>query len=229
MYDFKIGDLVLYNDNQLLALNKPPTIPVQKDPSGDKSLLDLAEIYSKRRVHLVHRLDRPSSGITLMAKTRKALVSLNEQFKSRKIDKKYLAVVGNEPPQEEDTLIHYLYRPSRRNRAEVSEEEQADSKKSELHYRLIGKSDHYYLLEIGLITGRHHQIRAQLAHIGCPIKGDVKYGFRRGNRDRSIHLHAWKLGFLHPVSEEQKEITAPLPPDPLWSFFGEQLEDKSQI
>lgn len=220
MTDFKIGDLVLYKNNQLIAFNKPANVPVQEDKTGDKPLLGLAEIYAKSKLNLIHRLDRPATGVVLFAKTHGALVSLNEQFQQKAVQKTYLAVVKDPPPQTEGTLIHFLRKNQKDNRSFVSVEETPNSKRAELHYKIIGSSDHYHLLEIELVTGRHHQIRAQLSAIGCPVKGDTKYGAKRDNFDHSIHLHAWKLRFQHPVSGEMEEIVAPIPvDDPVWKAF----------
>lgn len=218
--NFRIGDLVLYKNNQLIAFNKPGGIPVQPDKTGDKAMIDLAEIYCQSKLHLIHRLDRPASGVVLFAKTHGALVSLNEQFKNREVQKVYLAVVQEPPPSPHGVLIHYVKKNAAKNRAAIFDTEVPDSERAELHYRLLDHIDNYHLLEVTIITGRHHQIRAQLAAMGCHIKGDVKYGARRGNRDRSIHLHAWILRFRHPVTGEQEEITAPLPDDPVWNAFG---------
>ncbi|MBK8493525.1 MAG: RluA family pseudouridine synthase [Saprospirales bacterium] len=218
-FSFRIGDLVLYKNNQLIAFNKPPGLPTQEDKTGDKSLASLAEIYCKGEVNLVHRLDRPASGVVLFARTHSALVDINEQFKQRKVQKTYLAVVGKEPPKPEGTLIHYLEKNAHQNRTIAHVNEVPGSDYAELSYRQISASDNYFLLEIDLHTGRHHQIRAQLAAIGCPIKGDNKYGFKRANRDRSIHLHAWKLSFEHPVTRERVEIVAPVPEEALWKSF----------
>ena len=150
-----------------------------------------------------------------------ALAHLNEQFRERQVEKVYLAAVANRPEAMEGKLIHYLRRDGRKNKTIAYSDPQKDAKRAELSYRYLDSSDHYHLLEIRLHTGRHHQIRAQLADIGCPIKGDVKYGFRRSNPDRSIHLHAWKLTFHHPVSNQEETITAPLPPqDPVWNAFN---------
>ena len=223
--EFQIGSLLLYKNNQLIAFNKPAGLPVQEDKTGDKALVNLAEIYCKSKLDLIHRLDRPASGIVLFAKTAGALVSLNEQFRERQVEKTYLAAVHEKPLKEEDTLIHFLKKDARNNRTQAFEQTQPGSKRAELSYRYLGSTDHYHLLEIRLHTGRHHQVRAQLAAIGCPIKGDVKYGSRRGNRDRSIHLHAWKLRFRHPVSREWEEVVAPLPEeDPVWQAFHKTIE-----
>jgi len=213
-----IGAQILYKNNQLIAFNKIAALGVQPDQTEDKSLLDLAEIYSKSKLHLIHRLDRPASGVVLFAKNKKALAHLNQQFKDRSIEKTYLAVVKDSPKKEEDQLTHFVYKKTS-GKSVASEKETPGSKKAELTYKVIGKIDNYTLLEVKLITGRFHQIRSQLAAIGSPIKGDVKYGFKRGNRDRSINLHAWKLSFTHPVSNERVEIVAPTPDDSVWNAF----------
>lgn len=215
----KIGDLVLYKNNQLIAFNKPATIPVQEDKTGDKALINLAEIFCKSKLHLVHRIDRPATGVVLFAKTDGAVVSLNEQFRERKVEKTYLAVVKDLPEAEAGELVHFLKKNGQQNRSFAHQELVKGSKKSILTYRHIKSIERYHLLEIKLHSGRHHQIRAQLGAIGSPIKGDDKYGFKRSNKDRSIHLHAWKLRFQHPVSTEWEEIVAPLPDDPVWNAF----------
>jgi 23S rRNA pseudouridine1911/1915/1917 synthase len=219
LHAFRIGDLILYKNNQLIAFNKPPGLPVQADKTGDKSLQALAEIYCKGKVDLVHRIDRPASGVVLFARTHSALVDLNEQFRQRTIRKTYLAVVGEAPPEPEGTLVHYLVKNARKNISIAHHNETPGADRAELHYRQLAASDNYFLLEINLLTGRHHQIRAQLAAIGCPIKGDNKYGFKRANRDRSIHLHAWKMSFEHPVTREREEVVAPVPEEALWGSF----------
>ena len=216
-----IGSLIIYKNNQVIAFNKPATLTVQSDKTGDKALIDIAEIYCKSRLALIHRLDRPASGIVLFSKTDNATKSLNAQFQDRKIQKKYLAVVKKKPPQDSGTLVHYLRKNQKDNRTTAFDKEVAHSKRGELHYKLIGSIENYHLLEIDLITGRHHQIRSQLSAIGCPIKGDVKYGFRRGNKDRSINLHAWKLAFNHPVTGEKVDLVADLPDESVWNAFGE--------
>ncbi len=222
--EFRIGDLVLYKNNQLVAFNKPAGIPVQDDKTDDKSLLALASIYTQSKLQVIHRLDRPASGVVLFSKTPNALVALNEQFRSRKVQKTYLAVVHEMPPEPSGELKHFVGKKTAANRSSASESEDPELKEALLTYRLLGSSDNYHLLEVNLITGRHHQVRAQLAAIGCPIKGDVKYGARRGNRDRSIHLHAWKLAFSHPVSGEKVELVAPPPAgDPIWAAFAPLL------
>ena len=218
-----IGDWVIAKNNQFIAFNKPAGMPVQADKTGDKPLLQLAEIYTKSKLFLVHRLDRPASGVVVFAKTKTMVGSLGDQFKERSVRKTYLAIVKDLPKEPSGTLRHFLQKDGKTNRTGVSEDESLGDL-SEMNYRVLASSDSYHLLEVQLITGRHHQIRAQLAAIGCPIKGDVKYGARRGNRDRSIHLHAWKLAFRHPVSGEDVELIAPLPKDPVWDALAPALE-----
>ncbi len=215
-----IGELVLYKNNQLIGLNKPTGVPVQPDRSETKSLFDLAEIYTSSKLHVIHRIDRPVSGVVLFAKNKRALAALNEQVRERKVQKTYLAIVAQAPPQAEGELVHYLRKNGRTNRSEAFDEEKPGTKKAVLRYRTLGSSDRYHLLEVDLITGRHHQIRTQLGAIGSPVRGDDKYGFRRGNRDRSIQLHAWKLRFRHPVTEEWVELVADTPAEPVWQAFN---------
>jgi 23S rRNA pseudouridine1911/1915/1917 synthase len=215
-HDFRIGDLVLYKNNQLIAFNKPLMLPVQPDKTGDKSLLELSEMYCHSKLHMVHRIDRPASGVVLFAKNTSALTALHEQFRLREVCKTYLAVVQQAPAEPEGELQHFLLKNGRTNKTAIVAEDTPGAQLSTLRYRHAGSSERYHLLEIELHTGRHHQIRAQLAAVGCPIKGDVKYGFRRSNPGGGIHLHAWKLSFRHPVSNEEVTITAPLPEDPVW-------------
>jgi 23S rRNA pseudouridine1911/1915/1917 synthase len=219
----QISDWLLYKNNQLIAFNKPTGLPVQPDKTEDKSLLDLAEIYTKSKLEVLHRIDRPASGVVLFAKTDRAVQDISEQFRERNIGKTYLAAVQNRPPQNAGELVHYLVKDGRTNRSKALDELQSDAKKARMHYKVVGEIDNYFLLEIDLQTGRHHQIRAQLAAIGCPIKGDVKYGFRRKNKDRSIHLHAWKIRFDHPVSSEREEVVAALPEEVVWQAFKKDL------
>jgi 23S rRNA pseudouridine1911/1915/1917 synthase len=218
-----IGDLVLYKNNQLIAFNKPNRLPVQADQTKDTALHNLAEIYCKSKLHLIHRIDRPASGVVLFAKNPKALAFLNDAFKRREVEKTYLAVVGVLPEKTEDTLVHHLKKRGKTNRSFAVDADTKGSREASLQYRVLGSSERYHLLEVTLQTGRHHQIRAQLAAIGSPIKGDNKYGFRRMNRDRSIHLHAWKLTFTHPTTHQRETIVAPLPNDPVWDAFKEQM------
>lgn len=217
--DTNISDWIIAKNNQYIVFNKPATYPVQPDKSEDKSLLDLGSIYAKSNLQLVHRLDRPASGIVVMAKNSNALANINLQFQERKIKKTYLAVVAQLPKPGTGTLEHHLVKKSG-NKSIIVKPDHPQAQKATLHYKHIGSIDNYHLLEIDLVTGRHHQIRAQLAEIGSPIKGDVKYGARRKNRDRSIHLHAWKLSFAHPVNKEQINLTAPIPKDSVWDAFG---------
>ncbi len=218
--EWPISELVIYKNNQLLALNKPAGLGVQADKTDDKALLNLAEIYTKGKVLLTHRIDRPASGVVLFAKTKGALVNLNAQFQERTIKKIYLAVVGVLPNGEEKgELVHFLRKNGKTNKSYVAEEKQSNAKKAILSYELLESIDNYHLLRVELFTGRHHQIRAQMSAAGAPIKGDVKYGFRRNNPDRSIHLHAWQLHFDHPVSLERVELTAPVPDEPVWNAF----------
>ncbi len=229
--DVRIGDLVLYKNNQLIAFNKPAGMAVQHVPGPEKSLFDLAEIYVKHPLHLIHRLDRPVSGVVLLAQNKNAMASLSRQFAQREVRKVYLAIVPEKPERETGVLRHYLKPARRSNRVIVAEDEggapatqpvEGDGwEEAVLRYTWRGSTDNYHLLEIELETGRHHQIRAQLAAMRMPIKGDVKYGFRRGNRDRSIDLHAWKLGFRHPVSREAVELEAPPPTGGVWNAFPE--------
>ena len=214
---------VLYKNNQLIACNKPPGIAVQPDKTGDLAFLQQVEAYCKHPLHVIHRLDRPVSGLILFAKSKTAMATMSAQFRSRKVDKEYLAIVRNPPPAQEGVLIHFLKKNEAKNLATVFETEQAGTERSELQYRVLGNSERYHLLHIRLITGRHHQIRAQLGAIGCPVRGDVKYGFQRNNPDRSIQLHAWRLAFDHPVSGERVQLEAPIPEDSIWAAFADAI------
>ena len=216
---------VLYEDNHLIAVAKKAGDIVQGDKTGDVPLSDLVKAYLKDKYQkpgnvylgVVHRLDRPVSGIVLFAKTSKALPRLNKMFAEHKgVSKTYLAIVANRPPQQEGTLTHWLTRNEKQNTARAYDREVPGSKKAVLDYRVVAQSERYFLLEIELRTGRHHQIRCQLAKIGCPIKGDLKYGAPRSNPDGSISLHAWRLSLEHPVSHASITIEAPVPDDRLW-------------
>ncbi len=221
----RIGDLIVYKNNQLLGLNKPSGMPVQPDQSGNTSLFDLAEIYVKSALYPLHRIDRPASGIVLFAKTETAVQGLNAQFQERAVEKVYWAVVGEVPPTLSDRLIHYLRKDGRANKSRVYDRPTEGAQEAILSYRTKVSLDNYHLLEVQIETGRHHQIRAQLAAIGSPIKGDVKYGARRANRDKSIHLHARSIRFRHPVSEEQIYLQAEPPlTDPIWKAVIEKLQ-----
>lgn len=223
---------ILYEDNHIIAVNKKSGDIVQADETGDSPLSDAVKAYIKEKYHkpgevflgVVHRIDRPVSGVVLFARTSKALSRLNELFKTKDIAKTYWAVVKNKPKTDEGTLVHYHLKDAAQRKAKLFDKEVAHSKKCVLHYKEIAHSDHYYLLEIQLETGRFHQIRAQLARIGSPIKGDIKYGFERPNENpRSIHLHARKIVFTHPVKNEPIEITAPVPDEKIWKFFEEKM------
>jgi 23S rRNA pseudouridine1911/1915/1917 synthase len=215
---------VIHEDNHLIIVNKRPGDIVQGDKTGDVPLSEVVKEYIKIKydkpgnvyLGVVHRLDRPTSGIVLFAKTSKALPRLNKLFKEKDAKKTYWAVVKNAPPKQEDTLVHFMKRNPKQNKSYAHIKEVPDSKKAILEYRLVKQLNNYFLLEVDLQTGRHHQIRSQLSSIGCPIKGDLKYGFARSNKDGSIHLHARKLTFEHPVKKERLEIIAPPPKDPIW-------------
>ncbi|MFH6770239.1 RluA family pseudouridine synthase [Gaetbulibacter aquiaggeris] len=215
---------ILYEDNHIVIVNKRAGDIVQGDITGDKPLSDvvkeyIAEKYNKPgNVYLgvVHRLDRPTTGLVIFAKTSKVLPRLNALFASKDISKTYWAIVKNKPAKEKDTLIDWLKKNPKNNKSYAYKKEVTNSKKAILHYEVIKKLHNYFLLEIRLETGRHHQIRSQLYNIGCPIKGDLKYGFDRSNEDGSIHLHARHISFIHPVKKEPIEITAPLPTDVIW-------------
>lgn len=216
---------VLYEDNHVIIINKRAGDIVQGDKTGDEPLSEVVKAYIKQKdnkpgnvyLGVVHRLDRPTTGIVLFAKTSKSLPRLNALFSEKSAQKTYWAVVKNAPPKNEDTLIHWLKKNPKNNKSTAYAKEVSDSKKAILHYKLLKKLDNYYLLEIALETGRHHQIRSQLATIGCIIKGDLKYGADRSNSDASIHLHARQLTFTHPVSQEIIYIMAPVPAhDAIW-------------
>jgi 23S rRNA pseudouridine1911/1915/1917 synthase len=220
---------ILYEDNHIIAVNKTCSEIVQGDKTGDEPLSEAIKRYLKERynkpgnifVGVTHRLDRPVSGATLFAKTSKALERLNAMFQAHEIDKRYWAITKNMPQAPEATLEHYLLRNEKQNKSYAYDAQRPGSKKAVLHYRLIGSSDNYNLLEINLETGRHHQIRCQLAKIGCPIKGDLKYGAQRSNPDGGISLHARRITFVHPVSKTEIDIVAPVPDDKLWKMFEE--------
>ena len=216
---------VLYEDNHIIIVNKRAGDIVQGDKTGDKPLSDVVKEYIKDKyskpgnVYLgtVHRLDRPTTGLVIFAKTSKVLPRLNKLFLSKDIHKTYWAIVKNEPSKDEDTLINWLIKNPKNNKSRAHSKEVSASKKAILHYKVLKKLDNYFLLEVNLETGRHHQIRVQLSNIGCPIKGDLKYGFDRSNKDASISLHARHIEFIHPVKKEPISIEAPLPNDAIWN------------
>ena len=216
---------VLYEDNHLIAVAKKAGDIVQGDKTGDVPLSDMVKVYLKEKYHkpgevflgVVHRLDRPVSGVVLFSRTSKALPRLNKMFAQHEaVRKTYLAIVANRPPQPQGTLTHWLTRNEKQNTARAYDREVPNSKKAVLDYRIVAQSERYYLLEIELHTGRHHQIRCQLAKMGCPIRGDLKYGAPRSNPDSSISLHAWRLELEHPVSHIPLTIEAPFPQERLW-------------
>ncbi|MCX6171505.1 MAG: RNA pseudouridine synthase [Flavobacterium sp.] len=217
---------ILHEDNHIIVINKRAGDIVQGDKTGDKPLSEIVKEYIKEKYNkpgevflgVVHRLDRPTTGIVVFARTSKALERLNAMFSNRETQKAYWAVVKNKPSKAEDTLVHYLKRNEKNNTSKAHLKEVPESKKASLDYKIIKELDNYYVLEINLHTGRHHQIRAQLNAIGCPIKGDLKYGFDRSNPDGGIHLHARKLVFNHPVTKETIKLIAPAPKDVIWNL-----------
>jgi 23S rRNA pseudouridine1911/1915/1917 synthase len=219
---------VVYEDNHIIVVNKTSSEIVQGDKTGDIPLSETVKQYLKEKyqkpgnvfVGVTHRLDRPVSGLVVFAKTSKALSRLNEMFKNSEVKKTYWGIVKECPRELEGELVHYLVRNEKQNKSYAYDKEVPDSKKAILHYRLIARSQNYNLLEVDLKTGRHHQIRCQLAKMGCPIKGDLKYGFARSNPDGSICLHARRISFIHPVSKEQIDLEAPVPPGSLWNGFS---------
>lgn len=226
---------VVYEDNQLIIVNKAVGEIVQGDKTGDSPLSDTVKQWIKEKyakpgnvfLGVAHRLDRPVAGLVVFAKTSKALSRLNNMFRDGEVQKVYRAIVRQRPPQEADTLVHYIRRNEKLNKSFASLHEVPNSKKASLSYRLIASSDTYHLLEIALHTGRHHQIRCQLAAIGCPIKGDLKYGFGRSNPDGGISLVAHRIRFTHPVSGQLIDITAPLPKgDKLWPILTSAVSEK---
>jgi len=216
--------LVLYEDNHIIIVNKRAGDIVQGDKTGDQPLSEVVKDYIKNKYNkpgnvylgVTHRLDRPTTGIVVFAKTSKVLPRMNKLFSDKKVNKTYWAVVKEKPENEKGTLIHWLKKNPKNNKSTAYNHEIKDSKKAILHYEVIQHLNNYFLLEVNLETGRHHQIRCQLASIGSPIKGDLKYGFDRSNKDASIHLHSRKIDFIHPVSKVQITVVAPTPKDPIW-------------
>ena len=219
---------IVYEDNHLIIVYKHSGEIVQGDKTGDVPLSEDVKCYLKEKYQkpgnvflgVVHRLDRPVAGLVVFAKTSKALTRLNKMFRDGKVHKTYWAITKNLPPQSEGTLTDWLVRNEKQNKSYAYDHEVPNSKKAILKYRLIGQSDHYCLLEVHLMTGRHHQIRCQLAHMGCPIKGDLKYGAQRSNPDGSICLLAHHIEFVHPVSKQLISLDSPLPEDKLWQVWG---------
>ncbi|HBI81582.1 MAG TPA: RNA pseudouridine synthase [Bacteroidales bacterium] len=221
------GDRILFEDNHYIAINKNCGEIVQADKTGDESLVETVKQFIRERdgkpgrvfLEVTHRIDRPVSGVVLFAKTSKGLTRMNNLFQEGLITKKYWAIVKNQPPSESQTLVHYLLRDNKKNKSFVYNREVHGSKLAKLKYELVGRTQSYYLLVVDLITGRHHQIRAQLSKIGCPIRGDLKYGYPRSNPDGGIDLHSRIFAFTHPVSGVEVKIVAPPPKDTLWDEF----------
>lgn len=223
-----ISERILHEDNHLIIINKLPSEIVQGDKTGDTPLSEIIKGYLRVKYQkpgnvftgVIHRIDRPASGAIVFARTGKALARMNELVKNREMKKTYWAIVQNKPEKPDAELVHYLVRNNRKNKSTAHNKSVTNSKEAVLNYKIIGESDNYYLLEVELITGRHHQIRAQLAAIGSPIKGDLKYGSPRSNKDASISLHARSLKFIHPVKKEIIKVVANTPEDPLWDYFS---------
>lgn len=225
---------ILYEDNHIIVVNKHAGDAVQPDPTGCPALENEIKEFLKVRdgkegnvfLGVVHRIDRPVSGAVLFAKTSKALVRLNEMLRNGEMHKTYWAITEEMPRPEEGELRHWIARDGRTNRSHIYNSPKGDAKEARLRYRLLCRSDRYSLVEVDLLTGRHHQIRAQLSKIGCPIKGDLKYGAKRSNPDGGISLHSRTIEFLHPVRKEMLSVTAPVPyGDNLWRYFAETAEN----
>ena len=218
---------VVYEDNHIIVVNKTASEIVQGDKTGDTPLSEMVQQYLKEKynkpgnvfIGVTHRLDRPVSGLVVFAKTSKALARLNDMFRNGEVKKTYWAIVKERPEELEGELVHWLVRNEKQNKSYAYEKEKPGAKKAILHYKTIGHSQNYHLLEVDLKTGRHHQIRCQLAKMGCPIKGDLKYGSPRSNPDGSICLHARRVKFIHPVSKLEIDLTAPVPSGNLWNGF----------
>ncbi len=219
---------IVYEDNHIIVVNKAPGEIVQGDKTGDEPLVETVRRYIKQKhakpgnvfCGVVHRLDRPVGGLVVFAKTSKALARLNEMFRLGQVHKTYRCITRNQPPKISDRLVHYITTVERNNKSYASSQPKKDAKQAALSYQLIGKSDRYFLLEVNLETGRKHQIRVQLAAIGCPIRGDLKYGDKRSNPDGSISLYAHRISFIHPVSKQLIDLTASAPSaDKLWHAF----------
>jgi 23S rRNA pseudouridine1911/1915/1917 synthase len=220
---------ILYEDNHIIAVNKKPSDLSQGDKSGDESLDSKIKRYIAKKYNkpgkvflgVVHRLDRPVGGVLLFARTSKALGRLNKIFQSREVKKIYWAIVRERPPEDQGILIHFIKKNEKQNKSYVYDHEVKGSKMASLSYKVIARSERYYLVEVELHTGRHHQIRAQLAAVGCPVKGDMKYGFSRSNTDGSISLLSRRIEFSHPVSKKEMSVTAPCPRDDAWKAFSD--------
>lgn len=218
----QLSDLIIFQTNQFIVANKPAGLPVQPDQSGDKSLFDLLSIYCKSEIYVVHRIDRPVSGAVVFAKNKNAAAILSQQFQQKKVEKKYLAVVKDCPIEKEGELVHFMKKQG--NTEKIFKVADKNTDEARLSYKHLAETDNYHLLEVIPHTGRFHQIRAQLGAIGSSIKGDVKYGAKRGNQDRSIHLHSWKLSFHHPVTNEWMAFEAKLPDESLWQVMASKIQ-----
>ncbi|XLS27607.1 RluA family pseudouridine synthase [Flavobacteriaceae bacterium M23B6Z8] len=226
---------ILYEDNHLIAINKRCGDIVQGDQTGDLPLSEIVKSYIKEKyskegnvyLGVIHRLDRPTSGVVIFARTSKALSRMNTLFKERQTEKSYWAIVKKTPEKRAGTLIHWLKRNQKKNVSTAFDKEVNDSKKAVLDYKIVSSSDRYTLLQVNLQTGRHHQIRVQLAKIGSPIKGDLKYGYSRSNPDAGIDLHSRSLSFMHPVKKELVKIVAPVPNTVLWQYFEKDIIEKT--
>jgi len=230
--NFNPEQQIVYEDNHLIIVNKLPSQIVQGDKTGDKPLSDLLKDYLKKKYNkpgnvymgVVHRLDRPVSGLVIFAKTSKALSRLNKMIRDAEIKKVYWAVVAKRPTKESGQLMDYLVKDEKKNKSRVVKESHIGARKAELKYKLLNSANKYHLLEVELLTGRHHQIRVQLSNMGSPIKGDLKYGFPRSNNLPFIHLHAREISFNHPVKNMPMSFFAPPPDDILWNYFINQME-----
>ncbi|MDA9809711.1 RNA pseudouridine synthase [Flavobacteriales bacterium] len=218
---------VLYEDNHLIAVKKLAGEIIQSDKTGDETLAEKVKAYIKRKykkpgdvfLGIIHRLDRPVGGVIIFARTSKSLSRMNALFREKEVSKEYWAIVEEKPPLEEGELINWLKKNQEKNRSRAYEIEVKESKKAILNYQLVGRSKNYFYLKINPLTGRHHQIRVQLSFMGCSIKGDVKYGAKRTNKDGGIHLFAKSISFVHPIKKELLTISANPPIDPLWNEF----------
>ncbi|MBQ3655643.1 MAG: RNA pseudouridine synthase [Bacteroidales bacterium] len=224
---------VIYEDNHIIIVSKTVNEIVQGDKTGDETLIDKVKKYIKEKYNkpgevflgLTHRLDRPTSGIVIFARTSKALSRLNAMFRDGEIHKTYWAITSNRPNEDEGTLEDFLKKNEKLNKSFIAKPSDKEAKKAILNYKILSVSDRYYLWEINLLTGRHHQIRCQLANIGCPVKGDLKYGYPRSNPDGGLSLHARKVEFIHPVSKKEISVTAKVPNDKLWEFFEKDVTE----
>lgn len=226
-----LAERILFEDNHLLVVNKLPSEIVQGDKTGDEPLPERIKSFLKEKYQkpgnvfcgVVHRLDRPTSGVVVFAKTSKALERLNAQFREKETNKTYWAIVENKPKELKGSLRDYLKKNESQNKSYIVNESTPGAKLALLHYQLLASSDRYHLLEVTIETGRHHQIRAQLSNIGCIIKGDLKYGAKRANKDASIGLHARSLRFFHPTTKEEITLIANPPADAVWDFFMNEI------